>query len=93
MRTSLILTGLLCLALMIGCGGPKKMHTGAMPDPMGYDAHFDDMDTSGDGFVKWYEFKKLFPESEPKVFMTIDMNDDSMIDHDEWHAFKSAHSM
>ncbi len=93
MRKCFILIVFLTLALVMGCGGQKKMHTGAMPDPAGYDAHFGDIDTSGDDFVKWYEFKKYFPKSEPRVFMTIDMNNDAMIDHDEWHNFKAAHGM
>jgi hypothetical protein len=64
-----------------------------MPDPKSFNAHFGDMDTSGDDGVVWDEFKAYFPNAEPKVFEVIDQNRDSKIDHDEWHAFKEAHGL
>jgi hypothetical protein len=83
------------MALMVACGGAAKkpFHDAPLGDPMQYKAHFGDIDTNGDEMVKWYEFKKYFPQAEPKVFMALDLNDDAVVDHDEWHEFKEAHGM
>ncbi len=85
---------LVCL-LTAGCASekPKMYHEHALPDPEGYNAHFGDMDTNGDERVSWDEFKAYFPQTEPKVFATLDMNKDGVVDHDEWHAFKEAHGL
>jgi hypothetical protein len=94
-KLSVLVMTPMVLALIVGCGGTAKkpFHNTALGDPMQYQAHFNDIDTNGDGMVKWYEFKKYFPQAEPKVFMALDQNDDAVIDHDEWRAFEEAHSM
>jgi len=94
-RFSVLVMAVMILALMAACGGTaKKMHHDIpLGDPMQYKAHFGDIDTSGDEMVKWYEFKKFFPQAEPKVFMALDLNGDAAVDHDEWHAFKEAHGL
>ncbi len=55
-----------------------------------YDGHLRDMDTDGDDELNWNEFKKHFSHAEEDVFKKIDANNDSLIDHDEWHEFKAA---
>ena len=87
--TALILTALLVFA----CGGSEKHHKADMPDPAGFNAHFDDIDKNGDGEVKYIEFVQYFPEAEPEVFMALDLNDDGVVDHDEWHQFKETHGL
>lgn len=84
---------LLVLALAIGCTTTGRFHDAALPDPKQFNAHFGDMDSTADGRVNWEEFKAYFPQAEPKVFATIDLNKDGAIDHDEWHAFKKAHGL
>jgi len=84
---------LILLGLIAGCANQSKHHSRDMPDPSGYNAHFDDIDQNGDGGVKWYEFKAYFPDAAPEVYMELDLNDDGVVDHDEWHQFKEAHGM
>ena len=55
-----------------------------------YSGHFGDMDIDGDDQVNWKEFKKHFSHAEEDIFKKIDTNNDSLIDHDEWHEFKAA---
>jgi len=78
MRTA-ILTFLLFFALPLS------------PFAAGYDAHFGDMDTSGDDAVTWDEFQAHFPHAKENVHKMIDQSGDGVIDHDEWHMFKRAH--
>ena len=84
---------LILLGLMIGCANQSKHHAREMPDPSGYNAHFGDIDQNGDGVVKWYEFKSYFPDAAPEVYLELDLDDDGVVDHDEWHQFKEAHGM
>lgn len=94
-KLSMLVLVLMMLAFMAACGGTAKKpyHDTPLGDPMQYKAHFGDIDTNGDEMVKWYEFKKYFPQAEPQVFMALDLNDDAAVDHDEWHAFKESHGM
>jgi hypothetical protein len=94
-RLSVLVMALMVPALLAGCGAASKkpFHDTPLGDPMQYQAHFGDIDTNGDEIVKWYEFKKYFPQAEPKTFMALDLNDDAAVDHEEWHAFKEAHGM
>jgi hypothetical protein len=94
MNKVVILGCLLCLAaLLTACGSAPKHHRTDMPDPGAYNAHFGDIDDNGNGEINWSEFKRYFPEAEPSVFMELDLNDDSVVDHDEWHRFKEAHGL
>ncbi len=81
------------LVVVMGCTAKGKYHDTALPDPKQFNAHFGDIDTQKDGRVTWGEFNAYFPQAEPKVFAAIDLNKDSAIDHDEWHAFKEAHGL
>jgi hypothetical protein len=94
-RLHVLVMILMVLVLSAGCGSmaKKPFHDTALDDPMQYHAQFGDMDTNGDQMIKWYEFKKYFPQAEPKVFMALDLNDDAAVDHDEWEAFEKAHGM
>ena len=94
MNRIFLLFGLLvCFGLFIGSTSKQSYHDTTLPDPKGFNAHFPDMDTSGDELVSWQEFKAYFPQAEPKVFEALDLNKDKMIDHDEWHEFKAAHGL
>jgi hypothetical protein len=73
--------------------GQAKFHGVELPDPKRYNAHFGDIDKSGDRLVNWEEFKAFFPQAEPKVFDAIDLDQSRAIDHDEWHKFKEAHGL
>lgn len=85
---------LLVLAtLLVACSGSKPYHKGNLPDPSAYQAHFPDIDANGDEQVNWSEFKQYFPKADNTVFKALDMNKDSTVDHDEWHAFKAAHGL
>jgi hypothetical protein len=77
----------------VGCSSEPRHHKTVLPDPMSFNAHFGDMDTDGDDGVSWDEFKAYFPQATPDIFKTLDMNEDSNLDHDEWHEFKQAHGM
>lgn len=92
MKTNFLLC-LVVVAFLSACSGKNTYHKTALPDPKSFNAHFGDMDTNGDGLVSWDEFKTKFPNAEPKVFAAIDLNADNVLDHDEWHAFKSAHGL
>lgn len=91
-KWSLVAAGIL-LAFLVACSGKVPYHKTPMPDPKTFKAHFGDMDADGDDLVNWDEFKTYFPHAEPKVFKAIDLNGNSRIDHDEWHAFKEAHGL
>jgi len=84
---------ILAAGLVISCQSGQQYHKTDMPDPAAFDAHFDDLDKNGDGSVNWSEFKRHFPEAAPEVFMELDINDDAVVDHDEWHKFKEAHGL
>jgi hypothetical protein len=92
-QTVTVLIALLAIGFLAACAGTMNPHGKNMPDPAAFNAHFDDMDRNGDGQVKWTEFKRYFPDAEPKVFLATDLNDDSVIDRDEWHQFKAAHGL
>ena len=61
----------------------KEKHT--------YNGHLGDMDTDGDDQLNWKEFKQYFSHADKHAFKKIDVNNDSLIDHDEWHDYKAAH--
>ena len=90
---SIALVMLMALILISGCASSKSFHGEKLPPPEAYNAHFGDMDVNGDGRVNWSEFKRHFPHAEPKVFFALDLNQDSAVDHDEWHQFKAAHNL
>ena len=71
----------------------SKHHDKDLPDPKSYNAHFGDMDSDGDEFVDWEEFKTYFPQSTENIFEALDLDGDNAIDHDEWHRFKAAHGL
>lgn len=73
----------------------EKHHPQELPEPSAYNAHFGDMDSSGDGFVDTKEFNTHFRDQKNNddVFKAMDLNNDSQIDHNEWHAFKKAHNL
>ena len=79
--------------LLIACSGKTSYHKTSMPEPKSFNAHFGDMDTSGDDLVNYDEFKAHFSPAEPNVFKAIDLNKDNSLDHDEWHEFKEAHGL
>ena len=93
MQSRHLLIVLAIIGLLTACSGKASHHATPMPDPQSYNAHFGDMDTSGDEQVDWDEFQTHFPHAEPKVFEAIDLNQDGVLDHDEWHAFKQAHGL
>ena len=37
------------------------------------------------------KLKAHFPQPEPRVFEILDVNEDKVVDHDEWHKFEEAH--
>ena len=88
----LLLTAVAIL-LISACATSSSYHGEKLPSPEAYNAHFDDMDTNANGMVNWAEFKRHFPQAEPKVFFALDLNQDSAVDHDEWHQFKAAHNL
>ena len=57
----------------------------------GYSGHFGDMDINGDDNVDWKEFNKHFSHAKEDVFQKVDIDNDGLVDHDEWHEFKDAH--
>ena len=58
-----------------------------------YEGHFGDMDTNGDEIVNQEEFVAFFKDNADPAgaFTIIDQDSSGSLDHDEWHAFKSAH--
>jgi hypothetical protein len=92
-RVLLLLGLLLSFVLFLGSATKQSYHETDLPDPKTFNAHFPDMDTSGDELVSWPEFKAYFPQAEPKVFEALDLNKDKVVDHDEWHEFKAAHGL
>jgi hypothetical protein len=81
------------MLVVSGCASESRHHKTSLPDPASFNAHFGDMDTDGDDYVSWKEFKSYFSQATPDIFKTLDLNDDSKVDHDEWHEFKEAHGM
>jgi len=92
-KTALWILVIAVAAALAACSSHGRYHDTNLPDPKGYNAHFGDMDKSGDGLVSWAELKAYFPQAEPAVFAAIDLNKDGSIDHDEWHKFKEAHGL
>jgi hypothetical protein len=92
-KTMLLIAMILGAAVMVSCQSGQKFHKTDMPDPAAFDAHFADLDKNGNGAVNWSEFKRSFPDAAPQVFMELDLNDDAVVDHDEWHQFKEAHGL
>ena len=85
---------IIMLGTLSACAShPKTFHKSAMPDPQAYNAHFGDMDTDSNAAVTWEEFQQYFPQAETKVYETLDINGDGVVDHHEWHQFKTAHGM
>ena len=84
---------ILVVGMLSGCASPSKHHKDDLPDPKGFNAHFPDMDSDGDGLINWTEFKDHFPQATPEAFKATDLNGDGNIDHDEWHQFKEAHGL
>ena len=83
---------LISMAILAGGCGHKTFHQGSMPDPGPYMIHFDELDADGDDAVTWVEFKQRFPDTTADVFKAVDLDGDDVIDHDEWHGFKEAHT-
>jgi hypothetical protein len=84
---------LLTVVAASGCAQKKQYHQSSLPEPKSFNAHFGDLDTNGDDWVSWGEFKNHFTQATPEVFEALDLNQDKHVDHDEWHAFKEAHGM
>ena len=85
-------TVLISMAILAGGCSHNKFHQGSMPDPGPYMIHFDELDADGDEAVTWAEFKQRFPDTTADVFKAVDLDGDDVIDHDEWHGFKEAHT-
>ncbi len=68
-----------------------KYHEADLPDPDKYMVHLPDIDQDGDDALSWNEFKEAFGDTDRKVFDAIDLDKDGAVDHDEWHAFTTAH--
>ena len=83
---------LISIAIFAGGCGHNKFHQGSMSDPGPYMIHFDELDSDGDEAVTWAEFKQRFPDTTADVFKAVDLDGDDVIDHDEWHGFKEAHT-
>ena len=92
-KTHWVIFVMILLVVAIGCAKDKRYHKTALPEPASFNAHFGDIDTDGDDLVNWEEFKSYFPQATPEIFKTLDGNEDSAVDHDEWHDFKEAHGM
>ena len=93
MKRFSIIPVLIISGLLFGCSGKAPYHSKPMPDPKTFNGHFGDMDTGGDDWVDWEEFKAHFQHATEPVFKAIDQNGDSRLDHDEWHQFKEAHGL
>ncbi len=92
-NTHLIIGVMILIMAVAGCAKDNRYHKSALPDPASFKAHFGDMDLDGDDLVNWEEFKSYFPQATPDIFKALDGNEDSQVDHDEWHEFKEAHGM
>ena len=92
-NTHSIIFVMILIMAVVGCAKDSRYHKSALPDPASFNAHFGDMDLDGDDLVNWEEFKSYFPQATPEIYKTLDGNEDSQVDHDEWHAFKEAHGM
>ena len=93
MKRYLLVITLVAFGLIVACSGKTGHHKTSMPDPKSFNGHFGDFDTNGDEMVDWNEFKAHFPHAEKKIFEAIDLNNDKVLDHDEWHEFKEAHDL
>ena len=81
------------VALLTACHSGGSYHQSTMPEPAAYNAHFGDMDTDQDDQVTREEFKAHFPQADMQVFEVIDADQDSRLNHDEWHRFKEDHGI
>ena len=68
-------------------------HGKANPHKMGKisSATFDAIDKDGSGGITYDEFKRLFPNTKETGFATLDRDGNSLLDPEEWQAFKDAH--
>ena len=80
------------LAVFMGCAKKSRHHEADLPDPKLFEANFYDIDTNGDGKITSQEFEDHFPQAEPKVFETLDLDNDQLVDRDEWRKFEEAHA-
>ena len=89
--TNIFIGLLLFLALLFGCSKKERFHQTDLPDPKSYEAHFDEIDSNGNGVVSWEEFDKYFFQAAPRAFEALDLNGDNVVDQDEWAKFRQAH--
>jgi len=90
-KIQFVIFALILMMVAAGCAKEKRFHKTSLPEPASFNAHFGDMDTDGDDLINWDEFKSYFEQATPDIFKALDGNEDSRVDHDEWHAFKEAH--
>lgn len=89
----LILVALTAMAFGLACSGSQNYHSTELPGPAKFNAHFGDLDDSGDGQVTLEEFQAHFPGSADSVFQALDLNADGFVDQAEWDRFKTAHGL
>ena len=89
----LLAAALTAITLGAGCSGHQRYHAAELPDPAKFNAHFGDLDDSGDGQLTREEFQHHFPGSHDSVFNALDLDADGVVDHEEWHRFKTAHGL
>ena len=92
-KIQFIIFALILMMVAAGCAKEKRYHKKSLPEPASFNAHFGDMDIDGDDLINWDEFKSYFKQATPDIFKALDGNEDSQVDHDEWHEFKDAHGM
>ncbi|MEX1302793.1 MAG: EF-hand domain-containing protein [Desulfotignum sp.] len=79
----------------MGMHHKKRYHDKPLPDPSKFNAHFPDMDKDHNDQVTRDEFNVYFGDTsdDADVFNAIDLDENSYLDHDEWHEFKAAHGL
>ena len=80
------------LTIFMGCATKPRHHEADLPDFKLFEANFYDIDTNGNGKITSEEFKDCFPQAEPKVFETLDLDGDQFVDREEWRKFEEAHA-
>ena len=80
------------LAIFMGCVKKSRHHEAELPDPKFFEANFYDIDTNGDGKITSQEFEDYFPQAEPKVLETLDLDGDQVVDRTEWRKLEEAHA-